>query len=149
MQGDGPESLQANCADGLHVCVTPSQCFSSVSSMQSFSPSQRQRMGIHRPSKRHWNSSEWQPPGGRVAVKWTRRRVRTKEAWKGSLSRLEKNTVCGNTTDVFYYTPGTTKGPQHQWTSECVCACILMDKYWRILTLDRYMKQIQEALWCK
>lgn len=43
--------------------------------MQSVSPSHRHRMGMHKPSILHWNSSVWQPPGGRVAVeedrKWT------------------------------------------------------------------------------
>lgn len=63
-----PESLQPNFTAGSHMCVTPSQFFSSLRSMQSVSPSQRQRNGMHRLSIRHWNSSVWQPPGGRVAV---------------------------------------------------------------------------------
>ena len=63
-----PESLQPNLTAGSHMCVTPSQFFSSLRSMQSVSPSQRQRRGMHRLSMRHWNSSVWQPPGGRVAV---------------------------------------------------------------------------------
>lgn len=63
-----PESLQPNLTLGSQTWVTPSQFFSSLESMQSVSPSQRQRMGMHSPSNRHWNSSVWQPPGGRVAV---------------------------------------------------------------------------------
>lgn len=63
-----PESLQPNLTAGSHICVTPSQFFSSLRSMQSVSPSQRHRKGMHRPSTRHWNSSVWHPPGGRVAV---------------------------------------------------------------------------------
>lgn len=63
-----PESLQPNLTLGSQTWVTPSQIFSSLESMQSVSPSQRQRMGMHSPSSRHWNSSVWQPPGGRVAV---------------------------------------------------------------------------------
>ncbi|TNN81335.1 hypothetical protein EYF80_008391 [Liparis tanakae] len=52
-----PESLQPNLTAGSHMCVTPSQFFSSLRSMQSVSPSQRQRRGMHSPSIRHWNSS--------------------------------------------------------------------------------------------
>lgn len=63
-----PESLQPNLTLGSQTWVTPSQFFSSLESMQSVSPSQRQRMGMHSPSSRHWNSSVWQPPGGRVAA---------------------------------------------------------------------------------
>lgn len=62
-----PESLQPNFTLGSQTWVTPSQFFSSLESMQSVSPSQRQRMGMQSPSSRHWNSSVWQPPGGRVA----------------------------------------------------------------------------------
>lgn len=62
-----PESLQPNLTFGSQTWVTPSQLFSSLESMQSVSPSQRHRRGMHRPSSRHWNSSEWQPPGGLVA----------------------------------------------------------------------------------
>ena len=63
-----PESLQPNLTLGSQTWVTPSQLFSSLESMQSVSPSQRHRRGMHRPSSRHWNSSLWQPPGGLVAV---------------------------------------------------------------------------------
>lgn len=58
------------------MCVTPSQFFSSLRSMQSVSPSHRQRRGIHNPSTRHWNSSVWQPPGGRVAVERKKRGIK-------------------------------------------------------------------------
>jgi hypothetical protein len=63
-----PESLQPNLTFGSQTWVTPSQLFSSLESMQSVSPSQRHRRGMHSPSKRHWNSSVWQPPGGLVAA---------------------------------------------------------------------------------
>lgn len=63
-----PESLQPNLTLGSQTWVTPSQLFSSLESMQSVSPSQRHRRGMHRPSSRHWNSSLWQPPGGLVAA---------------------------------------------------------------------------------
>lgn len=63
-----PESLQPNLTAGSHMCVTPSHSFSSLMSIQSVSPSQRQRKGMHSPSMRHWNSSVWQPPGGRLSV---------------------------------------------------------------------------------
>lgn len=62
-----PESLQPNLTFGSQTWVTPSQLFSSLESMQSVSPSQRHRRGMHSPSSRHWNSSVWQPPGGLVA----------------------------------------------------------------------------------
>ena len=63
-----PESLQPNLTLESQTWVTPSQLFSSLESMQSVSPSQRHRRGMHRPSSRHWNSSLWQPPGGLVAA---------------------------------------------------------------------------------
>lgn len=69
LSASSPESLQLNLTAGSHMWVTPSQLLSSLRSMQSVSPSQRQRMGMHRPSMRHWNSSTWQPPGGRVAAR--------------------------------------------------------------------------------
>lgn len=94
-----PESLQPNLTAGSHMGVTPSQFFSSLMSMQSVSPSQRQRSGMHRPSIRHWNSSVWQPPGGRVAVGeqkvcfhwWAQNKVQNHEAEKQQEHWLKQN----------------------------------------------------------
>lgn len=79
LKASSPESLQLNLTAGSHMWVTPSQLFSSLRSMQSVSPSQRQRMGMQRPSIRHWNSSTWQPPGGRVAAETNSVTVSNKE----------------------------------------------------------------------